>query len=54
MEGAGRLVGVKAELGDLYPACAGDLTQEIAFGLQVAESMFTLDQMAKGESGATA
>ena len=44
------LVGVKAELGDLYPACAGDLTQEIAFGLQVAESMFTLDQMAKGET----
>ncbi|MBA3655151.1 MAG: amidase, partial [Actinobacteria bacterium] len=44
------LVGVKADLGDLYPGCAADLTQEIAFGLQIAESMFSLEQAAKGEA----
>jgi Asp-tRNA(Asn)/Glu-tRNA(Gln) amidotransferase A subunit family amidase len=44
------LVGVKAELGDLYPACADDLTEEIAFGLTVASGMFNLEQAAKGEA----
>jgi aspartyl-tRNA(Asn)/glutamyl-tRNA(Gln) amidotransferase subunit A len=44
------LVGVKAELGDRYPGCADDLTEEIAFGLSVASQMFTLEQAAKGES----
>jgi aspartyl-tRNA(Asn)/glutamyl-tRNA(Gln) amidotransferase subunit A len=44
------LVGVKAELGDRYPDCAGDLTDEIAFGLTVAESMFSFEQAAKGEA----
>jgi aspartyl-tRNA(Asn)/glutamyl-tRNA(Gln) amidotransferase subunit A len=43
------LVGVKAELGDRYPDCAGDLTDEIAFGLTVATQMFSMDQAAKGE-----
>jgi aspartyl-tRNA(Asn)/glutamyl-tRNA(Gln) amidotransferase subunit A len=44
------LVAVKAELADLYPDCAGDLTDEIAFGLTIAENMFSFEQAAKGEA----
>jgi aspartyl-tRNA(Asn)/glutamyl-tRNA(Gln) amidotransferase subunit A len=44
------LVGVKAELADLYPDCKDDLTEEIAFGLTVAENMFSFEQAAKGEA----
>jgi aspartyl-tRNA(Asn)/glutamyl-tRNA(Gln) amidotransferase subunit A len=44
------LVSVKAELAELYPDCKDDLTQEIAFGLAVAEQMFSFEQAAKGEA----
>jgi aspartyl-tRNA(Asn)/glutamyl-tRNA(Gln) amidotransferase subunit A len=30
------------DLGDLYPACEDDLTMEIAFGLKVAEQVYTI------------
>jgi aspartyl-tRNA(Asn)/glutamyl-tRNA(Gln) amidotransferase subunit A len=43
------LVGVKAALGDRYPACAADLTPQIAFGLQLAGELYNLEQAANGE-----
>jgi aspartyl-tRNA(Asn)/glutamyl-tRNA(Gln) amidotransferase subunit A len=33
---------IRHELGDRYPACAGDLTPEIAFGLEVADEVYDL------------
>jgi aspartyl-tRNA(Asn)/glutamyl-tRNA(Gln) amidotransferase subunit A len=42
------LVSLRGELGDLYPACAADLTPQIAFGLQLATELFNLEQAANG------
>ena len=42
------LVTLRGDLGDLYPACAADLTPQIAFGLKLATELFTLDQAANG------
>jgi aspartyl-tRNA(Asn)/glutamyl-tRNA(Gln) amidotransferase subunit A len=43
------LIGLKADLGDRWPACADDLTLEIAFGMRVAEQSVNIEVMAKGE-----
>ncbi|MDQ1374645.1 MAG: aspartyl-tRNA(Asn)/glutamyl-tRNA(Gln) amidotransferase subunit [Actinomycetota bacterium] len=43
------LVGVKAALGDRYPACEADLTPQISFGLRLATELFNLEQAANGE-----
>ncbi|MGI8493648.1 MAG: amidase [Acidimicrobiales bacterium] len=43
------LVGLRALLGSRYPDCAGDLTSDIQFGLNVATSLFTLDQASSVE-----
>jgi aspartyl-tRNA(Asn)/glutamyl-tRNA(Gln) amidotransferase subunit A len=43
------VVGVMASLGDRYPDCAGELTQEIALGLQLGTSMFNLEAAARVE-----
>ena len=47
------LAGLKLELGDLWPACKDDLTVAIAFGLEMATSMTTLDVVAAGEKART-
>jgi Asp-tRNA(Asn)/Glu-tRNA(Gln) amidotransferase A subunit family amidase len=49
----GNLVGLKLELGDLWPACKDDLTKEIAFGLEMAEAMVNLETSARGEAART-
>jgi Asp-tRNA(Asn)/Glu-tRNA(Gln) amidotransferase A subunit family amidase len=41
-------------LGDRYPDCAGDLTMEIAFGMQVATQVYDLRTRAKVEAARTA
>lgn len=45
----GNLAGLLATLGDRWPACAGDLTQEIAIGLIMSRGMYNLDLAAKAE-----
>jgi aspartyl-tRNA(Asn)/glutamyl-tRNA(Gln) amidotransferase subunit A len=47
------LAGLKMELGDLWPDCKDDLTTSIAFGLEMATSMTTLDVVAAGERSRT-
>ena len=42
------------ELGDRYPDCEGDLTDEIAFGIQLAKDHFDLDMAAVVEANRTA
>jgi aspartyl-tRNA(Asn)/glutamyl-tRNA(Gln) amidotransferase subunit A len=42
------LVALRGDLGDLYPACAADLTPQIAFGLKMATELYNLDQAANG------
>lgn len=49
----GNLVGLKVELGDLWPACKDDLMPEIAFGLEMAESMVNLETEARSEAART-
>ncbi|QYG92048.1 amidase [Iamia sp. SCSIO 61187] len=49
----GNLVGLKMELGDLWPGCKDLLTKEIAFGLEVAEGMVDLETSARGEASRT-
>jgi Asp-tRNA(Asn)/Glu-tRNA(Gln) amidotransferase A subunit family amidase len=49
----GNLVGLKMELGDLWPDCKDLLTKEIAFGLEVAEGMVDLETSARGEASRT-
>ena len=44
------LVGVRAELGDRWPAGNDDLTFEIGFGLQIAQQLSNLDSAARVES----
>lgn len=41
------------DLGDLYPDCAPDLTDEIAFGLDLAKNMYNLDMAATVEKNRT-
>lgn len=49
----GNLVGLKMELGDLWPGCKDDLTKEIAFGLEMAEGLVDLESSARGEAART-
>lgn len=39
----GGMVGIRSELGDLWPDCAPELTPAIRFGLELAEQRFGLD-----------
>ncbi|MBK9179068.1 MAG: amidase [Acidimicrobiales bacterium] len=48
------LVGVRASLGDRWPACADDLTPEMRFGVSFAEERFDLEAAAKVERRRTA
>jgi aspartyl-tRNA(Asn)/glutamyl-tRNA(Gln) amidotransferase subunit A len=43
-----------ADLGDLYPDCVPDLTEEIAFGLSFAQDQFNLEMAATVERNRTA
>jgi aspartyl-tRNA(Asn)/glutamyl-tRNA(Gln) amidotransferase subunit A len=43
-----------AELGDLYPACAEDMTLELQFGLTLAKQTYNIDIAAAGELQRTA
>jgi aspartyl-tRNA(Asn)/glutamyl-tRNA(Gln) amidotransferase subunit A len=47
------LAGLKMELGDLWPECKDELTTSIAFGLEMATAMTTLDVVAAGEQSRT-
>ena len=44
------LVQLKRGLGDRWPDCKDDLTQEIAFGMTFAEQVFNLEMAAKAEA----
>jgi Asp-tRNA(Asn)/Glu-tRNA(Gln) amidotransferase A subunit family amidase len=48
------LAGLKLELGDRWPDCKDDLTTAIAFGLEMASQLTTLDVVAAGEGARTA
>jgi aspartyl-tRNA(Asn)/glutamyl-tRNA(Gln) amidotransferase subunit A len=43
------LVGLKGSLGELWPDCKDDLTQEIAFGLTIAHEVYNIDLAARAE-----
>jgi len=43
------LTGLLAELGDLWPGCKDELTNEIAFGMQIATEHYNLDMAARVE-----
>jgi aspartyl-tRNA(Asn)/glutamyl-tRNA(Gln) amidotransferase subunit A len=43
-------VQLKRDVGERWPGCKGDLTDEIAFGLTLAEQVFTLEMAAKAEA----
>jgi aspartyl-tRNA(Asn)/glutamyl-tRNA(Gln) amidotransferase subunit A len=43
------LATLRMELADRWPACAPDLTDEIAFGMTIAEQMFGLEMAANAE-----
>jgi Asp-tRNA(Asn)/Glu-tRNA(Gln) amidotransferase A subunit family amidase len=45
----GNLATLLADLGDRWPACAGDLTEEIAIGLRLAETVYNLEVAAVAE-----
>lgn len=47
------LSGLLAELGDLWPDCREDLTNEIAFGMQIATEHFNLEMAARVEAQRT-
>ena len=47
------MVGLKMELGDLWPGCKDDLTQEISFGMEMAEGTVDLAINARGEAART-
>lgn len=49
----GNLAGLYADLEDLLPDCMGDLTDEIAFGVQLAQRKFSLEMMAHSETART-
>jgi aspartyl-tRNA(Asn)/glutamyl-tRNA(Gln) amidotransferase subunit A len=45
----GNLATLLADLGDLWPACAADLTDEVAIGLLLSQSMYNLHTAAVAE-----
>jgi aspartyl-tRNA(Asn)/glutamyl-tRNA(Gln) amidotransferase subunit A len=45
----GNLSTLLAELGDRWPACADDLTEEVAIGLRLSEALYNLRTAAAGE-----
>ncbi len=45
----GNLATLIAELGDRWPDCAGDLTDEVAFGLRLSETFYNLHTAAAAE-----
>ncbi len=45
----GNLSGLLVDLGDRWPTCADDLTEEVAFGLTLAWNTFDLELAADGE-----
>ena len=45
----GNLSTLLAELGDRWPACAPDLTDEIAIGLYLSQSIYNLHTAAVAE-----
>jgi aspartyl-tRNA(Asn)/glutamyl-tRNA(Gln) amidotransferase subunit A len=45
----GNLSTLLAELGDRWPACAGDLTEEVAIGLRLSEALYNLHTAAAAE-----
>jgi aspartyl-tRNA(Asn)/glutamyl-tRNA(Gln) amidotransferase subunit A len=45
----GNLATLLADLGDKWPACSDDLTDEMAVGLHLAEAMYNLRSAAAGE-----
>ncbi len=47
------MVGLRMELGDLWPECKEELTQEIAFGLEMADGTVDLEVNARGEAART-
>jgi Asp-tRNA(Asn)/Glu-tRNA(Gln) amidotransferase A subunit family amidase len=47
------LAQLKGELMDRWPACKDDLTKEMAFGLELAESVYDLDMAARVETQRT-
>ncbi|WCO68358.1 amidase [Iamia majanohamensis] len=47
------MVGLRMELGDLWPGCKEDLTKEIAFGLEMADGTVDLAMNARGEAART-
>lgn len=49
----GNLSQLRRVLGDRWPDCKDDLTTEIAFGMMIAESQFSLDVMARSETART-
>lgn len=49
----GNLAHLYAELGERWPDCAGELTDEIAFGLELATKHMSLDTLARAERART-
>ncbi len=45
----GNLATLLAELGDRWPRCAGDLTDEVAIGLRLSQSLYNLNTAAAAE-----
>lgn len=48
------LAGLHGDLEGLWPGCKGDLTKEIAFGMELSEQMVDVAVVAKGEKARTA
>jgi aspartyl-tRNA(Asn)/glutamyl-tRNA(Gln) amidotransferase subunit A len=46
----GNLATLLAELGDLWPGCADELTDEVAMGLRMSQSLYNLNTAAVAES----
>ena len=46
----GNLATLLAELGDRWPRCAGDLTEEVAFGLRLSQTFYNLNTAAAAEA----
>ena len=45
----GNLATLLADLGDKWPGCAGDLTDEVAIGLRLSQSLYNLHTAAVAE-----
>ena len=46
----GNLATLLADLGDRWPGCASDLTEEVAVGLRLSQSLYNLDTAAAAEA----